>query len=78
MAIRLARTYTRKNKVLKFVGHFHGWHDSLIIGAYPPFDASVPGIPQEVRGTTLLCPPNDIDAVEKLFENRQRHRLCYS
>ena len=68
MAIRLARTYTRKNKVLKFFGHFHGWHDSLIIGAYPPFDASVPGIPQEVRGTTLLCPPNDIDAVEKLLK----------
>ena len=68
MAIRLARTYTRKNKVLKFIGHFHGWHDSLIIGAYPPFDASVPGIPQEVRDTTLLCPPNDIDAVEKLLK----------
>ena len=68
MAIRLARTYTRKNKVLKFFGHFHGWHDSLIIGAYPPFDASVPGIPQEVRDTTLLCPPNDIDAVEKLLK----------
>ena len=68
MAIRLARTYTRKNKVLKFVGHFHGWHDSLIIGAYPPFDASVPGIPQEVRDTTLLCPPNDIDAIEKFLK----------
>ncbi len=68
MAVRLARTYTRKNKVLKFTGHFHGWHDSLIIGAYPPFDSNVPGIPQEVRETTLLCPPNDIDAVEKLLK----------
>ena len=65
MAIRLARTYTGKNKVLKFTGHFHGWHDSLILGAYPPFDMSVPGIPQEVRDTTLLSPPNDIDAVER-------------
>ncbi len=64
MAIRLARTYTGKNKVLKFRGHFHGWHDSVILGAYPPFDRGVPGIPQEVRNTTLLCPPNDIDAVE--------------
>ena len=53
-----------KNKVLKFRGHFHGWHDSVILGAYPPFDMSVPGIPQEVRNTTLLWPPNDIDAVE--------------
>ncbi len=68
MAIRLARTYTRKNKVLKFAGHFHGWHDSLIFGAYPPFDMSVPGIPQEVRDTTLLCPPNDIEEVERLLK----------
>ncbi len=68
MAIRLARTYTRKNKVLKFAGHFHGWHDSLIFGAYPPFDMSVPGIPQEVRDTTLLCPPNDIGEVERLLK----------
>ena len=68
MAIRLARTYTGKNKVLKFAGHFHGWHDSVILGAYPPFDMSVPGIPQEVRETTLLCPPNDIDAVETLLK----------
>lgn len=68
MAIRLARTYTGKNKVLKFAGHFHGWHDSLILGAYPPFDTSVPGIPQEIKDTTLLCPPNDIDAVETLLK----------
>lgn len=65
MAIRLARTYTRKNKVIKFAGHFHGWHDSLIFGAYPPYEMSIPGIPQEVRDTTLLCPPNNIDIVEK-------------
>ena len=69
MAMRLARTYTDKNKVLKFTGHFHGWHDSLILGAYPPFDVPVPGIPQEVRDTTLLCPPNDIGAVENLLKS---------
>lgn len=68
MAIRLARTYTQKNKVLKFAGHFHGWHDSLIFGAYPPFDMSVPGIPQEIRDTTILCPPNDIEKVETLLK----------
>ncbi|MDP6599628.1 MAG: aminotransferase class III-fold pyridoxal phosphate-dependent enzyme, partial [Candidatus Poribacteria bacterium] len=30
MAIRLARLWTGKNKIVKFAGHFHGWHDSLI------------------------------------------------
>lgn len=68
MAIRLARTYTGKNKVLKFAGHFHGWHDSVILGAYPPFDENVPGIPQEVRDTTVLCPPNDLESVERLLK----------
>lgn len=68
MAIRLARTYTHRNKVLKFEGHFHGWHDSVILGAHKPFDASIPGIPNEILNTTLLSPPNDIDAVEKLLK----------
>ena len=68
MAIRLARTYTQKNKILKFAGHFHGWHDSLIFGAYPPFDMSEPGIPKEVRKTTALCPPNDIETVEQFLK----------
>ena len=68
MAIRLARTYTGKNKVLKFAGHFHGWHDSVILGAYPPFEVPVPGIPQDVIDTTVIVPPNDIDAVEKCLQ----------
>lgn len=68
MAIRLARTYTGKNKVLKFAGHFHGWHDAVILGANPPFEIPVPGIPEEVIDTTVIVPPNDIDAVEKCLQ----------
>ena len=68
MAIRLARTYTQKNKVLKFEGHFHGWHDNLIMGAHKPYNAPIPGVPQEILDTTILSPPNDIDAVEKLLK----------
>ena len=64
MAIRLARTYTGKSKLLKFAGHFHGWHDSVILAANPPFEAPVAGIPLGVLDTTVICPPNDIDAVE--------------
>jgi len=68
MAIRLARTYTGKDKILKFAGHFHGWHDSVILGANPPFEAPIPGIPRGVIDTTLICPPNDIDGVEKCLQ----------
>ncbi|CAI8025987.1 Glutamate-1-semialdehyde 2,1-aminomutase, partial [Geodia barretti] len=69
MAIRLARMHTGKNKFLKFAGHFHGWHDSVILGVNPPFETPVPGIPESVIDTTVICPPNDIDAVEKQLKS---------
>ncbi|MCZ6679225.1 MAG: aspartate aminotransferase family protein [Candidatus Poribacteria bacterium] len=69
MAIRLARTYTGKNKVLKFAGHFHGWHDSVILSVNPPYDAPVPGIPKGLIDATVVCPPNDIDAVERCLQS---------
>lgn len=68
MAVRLARIFTGKSKVLKFAGHFHGWHNSLIIGASPPYELSPPGIPKGVRQDTIVCPPNDIKKVEKILQ----------
>ncbi|MCD6507721.1 aspartate aminotransferase family protein [Candidatus Poribacteria bacterium] len=67
MTLRLARTYTGKNKVIKFAGHFHGWNDPLIIGANPPYEAPPPGIPKGFLENTIVCPPNDIEAVERVL-----------
>jgi glutamate-1-semialdehyde 2,1-aminomutase len=68
MAIRLARIYTGKPRVLKFMGHFHGWHDAVIPNADPPYDGSaVPGVPREVQAETSAIPPNDPAAVEKVL-----------
>ena len=65
MALRLARTFSDRKKVLKFQGHFHGWHDNLISGHKPPYDRPPPaGILPAVADTVHLCAPNDIDAVE--------------
>jgi glutamate-1-semialdehyde 2,1-aminomutase len=65
MALRLARIYTNRPKVLKFVGHFHGWHDFVMPGAYPPYESlSVPGLPDEVAANTVVIPPNDIGLLE--------------
>ena len=65
MALRLARIFTGRPKVLKFAGHFHGWHDFVIPAADPPYDGSpTPGIPPEVAALTVVLPPNDADAVE--------------
>jgi glutamate-1-semialdehyde 2,1-aminomutase len=70
MALRLARIFTGKPKVLKFAGHFHGWHDFVMPGADPPFDQhEVPGIPQAVARQTVVVPPNDIAAVEQALSN---------
>jgi glutamate-1-semialdehyde 2,1-aminomutase len=65
MAIRLARTFTGKSRIVKFSGHFHGWHDAVAPAARPPLDEPVPGIPQSVLDHTLVLPPNNIDIVAK-------------
>src|SRR5438445_3007772 len=66
MALRLARIFTGKAKVLKFAGHFHGWHDYLIPGADLPAEGQpVPGVPEETAANTIIVPPNDPEAVEQ-------------
>src|SRR5260370_32293059 len=66
MALRLCRIHTGKPRVLKFAGHFHGWHDFVIPAADGPFDgAPVPGIPAPVQADTVVVPPNDPAAVER-------------
>ena len=71
LALRLARAYTGRPKVVKFTGHFHGWHDGVSSGVNPPFDVPMSaGIPGAVLGEVLLAPPNDIAAVEQLLGSR--------
>src|SRR5262245_16815670 len=66
MAVRLARLFTGRPRVLKFRGHFHGWHDAVIPDADPPYDgASLPGVPTDVQANTVVIPPNDPSAVEQ-------------
>jgi glutamate-1-semialdehyde 2,1-aminomutase len=66
MALRLARIATGRPRVLKFAGHFHGWHDAVMPGSDPPYDGTpVPGVPAEVHGSTVVVPPNDLDVVER-------------
>lgn len=67
MALRIARLVTGKPKVLKFAGHFHGWHDLLQPGAYPPHEASgryeLPGVTDGILGDLVVVPPNNLPAV---------------
>ncbi len=62
--------YTGRPKVLKFLGHFHGWHDAVMPGAYPPYETpEVPGVPSDVANNTVVIPPNDLALLEKTLSS---------
>jgi glutamate-1-semialdehyde 2,1-aminomutase len=65
MALRLSRLYTGRPRVLKFAGHFHGWHDFLMPAADAPYVPEMAGIPTEVSAGLVIVPPNDPEAVDK-------------
>jgi len=72
MAIRLARSYTGKKKIVRFAGHFHGWHDAVCVGIQPPFDApNSSGIPEESLQNTIVLPPNDLQELETQLKKRE-------
>ena len=60
MAMRLARAYTGRNKIIKLQDHFHGWHDYAMAGS----DRSAPGIPKESWASMVIVPSGDLTAVE--------------
>ncbi len=61
MALRLARAYTGKDKVIKFNDHFHGWHDYVLAGS----GRSAAGVPTAIWSTMIVLEPNDIGLVEQ-------------
>ena len=70
-ALRLARGVTGRDKVIKFVGCYHGHADSFLAAAGSGVATlsipGTPGVPRAVVEDTLLAPYNDLDAVTELF-----------
>src|SRR5262249_23036127 len=65
LAMRVARAATGRTKILKFTAHFHGWHGGAAAAVNPPYELPMPaGIPGATRDQVVVCPPNDIKAVE--------------
>lgn len=74
-AIRLARGYTGKKKIIKIGGAYHGWSDQMVYGMRIPGTGrrEANGIPRECTAHTQECFPNDIDALRrKMMMNRLR------
>ncbi len=81
-AIRVARGYTGREKILKFEGGYHGHHDDVLVSIQPPRDSmgdlsapnTVPtsaGIPRSRIADTVIAPFNEPEIVEQILE---RHR----
>jgi len=71
-ALRLARAYTKRDKIVKFEGGYHGHADMLLAQAGSGVTTlglpDSPGVPKETVGNTLLARYNDLESVEKLFD----------
>src|ERR1700730_5089517 len=69
LAMRDARAYTGRELVVRFAGHFHGWHDYAMAGYQPPFDTPTStGVPKAVSETMLVAYPNNIESVAHLLD----------
>jgi len=79
-AIRLARGFTGRDKIVKFEGCYHGHSDSLLVkagsGALTFGVPSSPGVPAAVAENTLTLTYNDSDAVKKLFAEIGEQIAC--
>ncbi len=70
-AIRLARGFTGREKIIKFNGHYHGHSDSMLVDAGSGVATlgipGSPGVPESLAALTISLPFNDLDAVEQAF-----------
>ena len=79
-AIRLARGFTRRDKILKFDGCYHGHADCLLVkagsGALTFGHPDSAGVPASFAQHTLVAPFNDVDAVKEIFAANKNEIAC--
>lgn len=79
-AIRLARGYTHRDKIIKFEGCYHGHADCLLVkagsGALTLGQPNSPGVPADFAKHTLTCTYNDLDSVRAAFEQYPHEIAC--
>jgi glutamate-1-semialdehyde 2,1-aminomutase len=69
LAIRIARAFTGRSKLIRVRTHYHGWHDFAVSGYSNYFDGSpAPGVLSEIAGNTILVTPNDFDELRRVID----------
>ena len=79
-ALRLARGYTGRSRIVKFEGCYHGHGDSLLVkagsGALTFGQPSSAGVPAAIANETIVLPYNDLSAVAAAFDAQGEHIAC--
>lgn len=79
-AIRVARGFTKRNKIIKFEGCYHGHADGLLVkagsGATTFGIPDSPGVPEDYARNTITLPFNDIEAFKEVIEKEWRDIAC--
>lgn len=72
-ALRIARAYTQRQKVIKVEGSYHGWYDTYVSNLHIPGTGALnsPGIPPQTYETLVEVKPNDFEGLEKAFEDNR-------
>ena len=71
LALRLARAFTGKDKVVRFLGHFHGWHDHVAAGSNSHYDGARPiGVLPDIVQSTILMRTDDVEPTVSLLDAR--------
>ncbi|MHA1384354.1 MAG: aspartate aminotransferase family protein [Candidatus Helarchaeota archaeon] len=75
-AIRLARVFTKRKKIIKIGGAYHGWSDQLTYDMHVPFSGTLEchGIPNSCFKDIIATPPNDLDALEEQFQKIEKKK----
>lgn len=77
-ALRIARTVTGRQKVIKIEGSYHGWYDQYVYSLHVPGTAGLnsPGIPPATFDNLVEVKPNDFEGLEKAFEDNRDEIAC--
>lgn len=82
VALRIARAYTGRSKIVKFEGHYHGWFNNVMVGVHPTeaelgsLAPSHGGQPAQEYAETLVLPWNDLAALESAFSSHPGEIAC--